>query len=79
MNEAFAAQIETVLRTKGGSPSAKVYIKHNYGLIAGQINQLFEEHTLDAVQLVIICDRIDLERVKTMEVFWGEASPQKLP
>lgn len=63
MNETIAKQIEFVLRTKGNSPSAKVYIKHNYGSMATQINQLFGEHILNAVQLIITCNRADVVRV----------------
>lgn len=66
MNEAIAAQIETVLRTKGGTPSAKVFIKENYGTIIGKINRLAGWQMLDAVELVITCDSVDVERIKTV-------------
>ena len=66
MNETIAAQIETVLRTKGGSPSAKVYIKENYGTIIGEINRLAGWQMLDAVEMVITCSSADLDGVKTV-------------
>jgi hypothetical protein len=66
MDETIAAQIQTVLRTKGSSPSAQIYIKSNYGAIAHLINQLTDSHVLDASELVITCALDDLERIKTV-------------
>lgn len=66
MNETIAAQIQTVLRTKGGTPSAKVYIKENYGTIIGKINRLAGWQMLDAVELVITCSGADLDGVKNI-------------